>query len=1578
MRQSPDQWPWDMALRAESQGVVIDPVLHHPTRPQPDPATGHLTIDPEIELKAKGFNLYVSLFYNSNSTSTDIKWGKRRSASVEAELAANETSNEVYVRRADGKIYGFSGAWSWGTPATFTAITGYVSGTKLDYDGTNFIETFADGKKIVYSQTIVAESKFTIGRVEDASGNRHTYTYAASPGSKLESITVPGGDKLTFAYDASQRVSTILDWGGRVWTLTYSSPGNELLTFQTPLGCLTQYEYDANNRLSTITDSRGYATTYAYAADGRVETMSAGTGVWTYSYATNTSVTMSPAGGRTTFILDANSNVQTMVMAAGYVVTYGYDTKFRKVRETMPYGDVVSLTYNDFNLPLTSKDALGNITTYQYDASNNLTTVTDALGNVTKMGYDGNRRMITSADPLNRVTSYIWNSDGTLQASVDPRGLRTTHSYDTRGNVLTTMYSDGGVVTYTYDALNRRTTVKDQLGRVTTMAYDVADHVISITNAAGEMRRYVYDSCLLQVEIDPLGNRTTMTYNRYAKPATIQNALNQVTTNTYDNMGDLIEVQNGLGYRTTLIYDIAKQRIAVQDANNNRVTTAYEASRPVSMINGAGIVTTTIYDARGPIASQDGLGRRTTTIYDNVGRRIATQSPMNNRTTTVYDAAGQVSAMQDALGNLTTHQYDLAGNLTTVTNALGKISTQVYSTDSNRLRASVDEVGNRTTYTFNSAGEQTAVEDPRGNRTTMTYDLAGRTKDVRNALGHFTTFTYDAAGNQTSVKDPLNRVNTTIYDALNRGYASQSPLNNRTTQVFDAAGQLTASIDAASNRWTTIYDPAGRATVSQTPLNNRTTTSYDAANRPVTVMNGRGYITTTTYDSANQVTAQKNPLGDATTYAYDLDGRQTTITNPAGGIISMVFNARGDMLAIANELNHRTTYAYDAVQRIVSRQFASGDVTTYTFDDAGRETARLYADSNRITFAYDPASNLTTMTDWNGVTTMVYDAMDDVTGKRDNFGNYQGYTFDAAGQNTSLRLQNAFVNHLTSYTYDNDGRSSGYYDLNGDYTTIQYDARNLKTTVTHPSGYIEISGFDSDHRQISQISEAGMDTFQDFTFGYDANGNRNSVFDAVLAVTTTYSFDAGDRITLSQANASLAHTFTYAYDSRGNIINSSESGVMVTSTYDAASRLVTSTRGSAVTTYTFDANGNMTQVQEPSVTRNFSYDKENRVTQGGGLSQTSYNGFGEMISSEDENFGITAQICWDTLGNVVMQANDVADDFFPYIVVDGRVYWDSRTGDYMVDALGSVTGIMSSSAKQTQDYRYAPYGRILLSHEGGGPPLVYRYVGSLGVRSTVVRYLENHMRARIFSTTTSQFTTRDPLWPEELAYGYVNGNPVTWIDPSGAYTVRPINCKGCGKTLVITPEKGDSSGIIDGPPRKGGGTALIGGRGCQEAAKKLYPGKKCICVNGGFFAGHNPMGPLDPIGKPRVGGCGTPAPDPKTRKEWPVVTDDGFVTGIVGTPPSPGPRNNPGRTGACVDRRGKLVSLIIAEGCAAETFRKCAEKQCPSGSTFVWLDGGGSSQVWGPDGKPILGGNASATGKPDWRAVDNWIIICEQ
>ncbi|MBC8066386.1 MAG: RHS repeat-associated core domain-containing protein [Chlorobia bacterium] len=324
-----------------------------------------------------------------------------------------------------------------------------------------------------------------------------------------------------------------------------------------------------------------------------------------------------------------------------------------------------------------------------------------------------------------------------------------------------------------------------------------------------------------------------------------------------------------------------------------------------------------------------------------------------------------------------------------------------------------------------------------------------------------------------------------------------------------------------------------------------------------------------------------------------------------------------------------------------------------------------------------------------------------------------------------------------------------------------------------------------------------------------------------------------------------------------------------------------------------------------------------------------------------------------------------------YYSVEGEVVGDYDGvdhRDYLRDAVGSVTRITGGTTN-----RYKPFGedRVVDLHL---PRPRFGWIGVYGYEATYLRYSHHYVRTRHYDPNIARWTTVDPLWPQESAYTYVRGNPTNWTDPSGMH-ITPLECKPCGKALLITPGKGGVSAVVAGDPKKGTKvTPLVSGAKCTEMAKRLFPGRNCVCVNGGFFSGSDPMGRLDPCNSPEVSGGGSPAN--KDRKEIIVQADYGLVTGVTGIPPSPGATNNPGRTGACLGKNNKVTALIVAEGCAAASFEKCAKAACPPGARFVWLDGGGSSQVW-QNGKPLLEGNSSKDGRPDGRSVDNWIIICD-
>ena len=120
-----------------------------------------------------------------------------------------------------------------------------------------------------------------------------------------------------------------------------------------------------------------------------------------------------------------------------------------------------------------------------------------------------------------------------------------------------------------------------------------------------------------------------------------------------------------------------------------------------------------------------------------------------------------------------------------------------------------------------------------------------------------------------------------------------------------------------------------------------------------------------------------------------------------------------------------------------------------------------------------------------------------------------------------------------------------------------------------------------------------------------------------------------------------------------------------------------------------------------------------------------------------------------------------------YYGTDGEILGDSASGDYMRDALGSVTGTTSPTNATVQNsYRYKPYGEKL-SKTGASTDPKFQWVGTVGYRQTAISHSASYVRARHYAKEEARWTTVDPIWPTQKAFGYVNGKPIHSVDPSG-------------------------------------------------------------------------------------------------------------------------------------------------------------------------------------------------------------------
>ncbi|MBN8689979.1 MAG: hypothetical protein J0L72_04205 [Armatimonadetes bacterium] len=226
---------------------------------------------------------------------------------------------------------------------------------------------------------------------------------------------------------------------------------------------------------------------------------------------------------------------------------------------------------------------------------------------------------------------------------------------------------------------------------------------------------------------------------------------------------------------------------------------------------------------------------------------------------------------------------------------------------------------------------------------------------------------------------------------------------------------------------------------------------------------------------------------------------------------------------------------------------------------------------------------------------------------------------------------------------------------------------------------------------------------------------------------------------------------------------------------------------SASESYAYDANGNMIWRVADGKESAYSWNKENMLVNVvyKGSPETdaefTYNAFNQKVLESVSSAPEDLVLGWD--GGQYLGSTPVGTDLkTARLNVDGvaiaeLVDSDIRV-DYLVDALGSVTGVTNASGSVKRDARYSPYGTLLFCNQ-----FEWGWTGNSGSRHTGVPYAEQYNWNRHYSSRTKQWTSRDILWPNELAYGYVIGNPANWIDavgmqpifgPPSPYTKSPI------------------------------------------------------------------------------------------------------------------------------------------------------------------------------------------------------------
>ncbi len=756
--------------------------------------------------------------------------------------------------------------------------------------------------------------------------------------------------------------------------------------------------------------------------------------------------------------------------------------------------------------------------------------------------------------------------------------------------------------------------------------------------------------------------------------------------------------------------------------------------------------------------------------YTSTGQIASVDGPrtdVQDITRYTYDAQGNLNTVTNALGQrYTLADFDTYGNPQRVTDPNGVVTTLTYTPQGWLASFNVD--ASTTQYSYNEVGDVLQLTWADGNWIKYSYDDARRLIGVRNRLGESINYTLDAMGNRTAM----------------RVKNSAGSLVLQQQQAFDELGRLIKSVGAGNQTQRYGYDLNDNQASSTTPRSNKTQQAFDALNR---------------------VTKVVDPLGNPTAFGYNSDDRVTKVVDPRGVTTQYAYDASGNMTKRVSPDTGTTTFGYDAAGNMTRSTDARGVVTNYSYDALNRLTAKTYpaTPALNITFLYDQTADgnlgighLTGLQDSTGVLTYTYDARGNRVKQYRSVGVNSGdyyetlsYGYDAA--NNVVQMGYSSDIGLT-YTRNSAAQVTGVKLTIGSKTVtvasnISYLPFGPANSLTWGNGILLSRTYDQDYQLIQQQVGNWQTNYQ-----FDADSNITQAASSQWGA-AQYEYDELGRLSREQADST---TKTYSFDATGNRtqrtskkLNSSEAAETQTLTYASDSNRLTALNGAKLP---LDASGNHTQINNQRI----NYDSQGRMSE---VFQASiykvadykYNALGQRIIKR----------VFDTGGQIVIGTTSYLYDQSGRLI--GQTFYDEKgsktSGQYWFwlddiplaqltanfSSLGDVssskliylhpdhlnTPRLATDSTQSLLWRWnsdayglgAPNEDV--DGDGKTTSVALRFPGQIYDAQTQLNY--NYYRD--YDPKTGRYVQSDPIGLQGglNTFGYVNSNPLSYIDPMG-------------------------------------------------------------------------------------------------------------------------------------------------------------------------------------------------------------------
>lgn len=569
-------------------------------------------------------------------------------------------------------------------------------------------------------------------------------------------------------------------------------------------------------------------------------------------------------------------------------------------------------------------------------------------------------------------------------------------------------------------------------------------------------------------------------------------------------------------------------------------------------------------------------------------------------------------------------------------------------------------------------------------------------------------FEYDANGNLTKVTDPLGRVTNHEYDRLNQRKSTLAPA--------PLAGATRPGIS-------TSYDGQGIVTSVVDPKSLSTSYVRDGLGRVKSLISPDTGTTSFTYDAAGNVKTRTDARNVTVTYTYDVLNRRTQADYSDGTSSQAWLYDQGatgvGRLTSSGDLagDSWVVWTYTGLGEVETRQQITGVgaaqrtfTTLYKYGDAGSATGKVemitYPSGAKYYYTYGADGKVQVIGQEDGSLLLA-------VGQRQPFGGAPMVMADSNG-NVAYR------------DFDTQGRVRFYTRDEGQAVLDWDDASRLKT-MFRPDAPARTEGYDYD--DLDRLTNWTSATAT-HVYGHDGSGDR-----------------------LSHSINANARNYTYSSTSHrlSNISNPSEGR-----SYDAAGNMTSD----GTRTYIYDGRGRLV-----------------KVTQASGVTDYVLNTLGQRVKKTSTVPGIgTRHYVYDDAGQLVGEYDAAGAPIQEYVYADEQLvtvvkFTGSTKEAFWVesDHLGTPRVLKDRNKEVRWRWDGDPYG-MLPPQEQPNSSLVavnlnLRMPGQYFDQESGLFYNWN----RWYDPASGRYIQSDPIGLEGgiNTYGYVEGNPLRYIDPLG-------------------------------------------------------------------------------------------------------------------------------------------------------------------------------------------------------------------